>query len=337
MHNALLRFVASVTEQELGLDWATAVEVCTQTLVQEGVARVHFHLLLRHHDSAVWLPGPQAMVFEGVRPHVAAAPILHGSKVTSARTWAGYFYCSVSKIGQVFVDANRVAFRDYPVQGQWVMSLFQAGKIAASTARALVYKVAHGVTRLLADLDAVERWQEEERVEAARVEALAYLATRRCKFRSLPLVEAWDTQFQEVKDRYLFLVLDGPSRMGKTAYGRSKCPKGQEVLELNCAAGGDPDLRSYRYGRHGLILCDEIEAKVVAAQRKLFQAGTAPVQLGTSATNIHAYTVFLHRVRIICASNNWAASADLLAPADREWIEANSIYVRCDEQLWEQS
>ena len=97
------------------------------------------------------------MVFQKVRPHVSAAPSLNGTRKSSAKSWAGYFYCSAGKIGQVFVDANREPFRDFPVQGQWVMSLFQAGKIDAGTARALVYRVAHGVTRLLADLDAVER------------------------------------------------------------------------------------------------------------------------------------------------------------------------------------
>ena len=169
------------------------------------------------------------------------------------------------------------------------------------------------------------------------MKALQMAASWQCKFRTLPLVETWDAQYQDFKDRYQFLVLDGPSRMGKTAFGRSKCPKGQFVLEINCAAGGDPDLRSYRYGHHGLILLDEIEADVVARQRKLFQAGTALIQLGTSATNIHVYTVFVHRVRIVCASNNWAASTARLVEADREWIESNSVYVRCDEQLWESS
>ena len=169
------------------------------------------------------------------------------------------------------------------------------------------------------------------------MKALQIAASRQCKFRTLPLVETWDAQYQDFKDRYQFLVLDGPSKMGKTAFGRSKCPKGQFVLEINCAAGGDPDLRSYRYGHHGLILLDEIEADVVARQRKLFQAGTALIQLGTSATNIHVYTVFVHRVRIVCASNNWAASTARLVEADREWIESNSVYVRCDEQLWESS
>lgn len=330
-------FVMAVVDKYERVDWAIAAEICTQTLQQEGRAVFHLHLLLRHVDSQIWLPGPEAMQFEGCRPNVTAAPNLGGQRGASSRTWAGYFYCTVPKIGQVFVHANKTPFRDFPVQGQWVMSLLQAGKIEASVARELVYKVAHGVSRLLADLDIIERRREECRVTVARSSAVAGLAARLRTFRVIPEVEKWDKQYEELRERYNFLVLEGPSKTGKTAYGRSKCPPGMQVLEINCASGAEPDLRSYLYGRDGLVLCDEIEAPAVAKQRKLFQAGTAFVQLGTSPTNIHVYTVFVHRVRIVCASNNWTASLAKLSKDDKSWIEENSVHVRCDSPLWDTS
>ena len=37
----------------------------------------------------LWLPGPQAMLCQVVRPHVSAAPILHGGRGMAAWTWAG--------------------------------------------------------------------------------------------------------------------------------------------------------------------------------------------------------------------------------------------------------
>ena len=109
------------------------------------------------------------------------------------------------------------------------------------------------------------------------------------------------------------------------------------MYEVNCAAGGEPDLRGYRFGRDGLILLDEVEAEAIARQRKLFQAGTSLVQLGTSPTNIHVYTVFVHRVRIVCASNNWKSSLERLSADDRAWIVKNSVYVHCDAPLWTQA
>ena len=334
LYDEFLQFARSQVEDLPGVDWAVTAEICTQTLEQEAVALLHFHLLLRHVDSAIWMPGPSLMKFKDHRPHVAGCPLLSGGRLTSQRTWAGYFYCCVPKVGQVFVDASKVPFRDFPVQGQWIMALLQAGKISLATARGLVYRVTHGVTRLLADLDAVQRQREQDVVQAAQEKALALLDGQLLSFPVVPPVEKWSATFDELRARYQFCVLDGPSGMGKTAYARSKCPSGMEVLEINCAAGGDPDLRPYTYGRHGLILCDEIEAEAVAAQRKLFQAGTSLVQLGTSPTNIHVYSVFVHRVRIICASNNWAESLARLTPADRAWVEANSVYVWVDKPLW---
>ena len=171
---------------------------------------------------------------------------------------------------------------------------------------------------------------------AARESAIEQLRRQQRRFRTVDEVEAWDEQYSELLERYMFLVLEGPSMVGKTAFARSKCLRDMKVLEINCAAGGEPDLRGYRYGKHGLILCDEIEAPAVAAQRKLFQAGTACVQLGTSPTNIHVYTVFVHRVWIVCCSNNWTASMMQLPEDDRAWLRANSVHVRCEHKMWEQ-
>ena len=93
-------------------------------------------------------------------------------------------------------------------------------------------------------------------------------------------------------------------------------------------------MRGFRFSRHGLVLFDEIEAEAGASQRKLFQASTAFVQLGTSPTNIHVYSVYTHRLRLVLASNNWSASLQRLGHDDRDWILKNSIYVQCTQPLW---
>ena len=195
--------------------------------------------------------------------------------------------------------------------------------------------VAHGVMRLLADRDAVQSQRQHDALEAVRANAVSQLALSQRCFRVVKEVEMWDSEYDALRARYKFCVLDGLSMMGKTAFARSKCPAGMEVFEINCAAGGEFDLRPYKYGKHGLVLCNDIEAEAVAAQRKLFQAGTSLVQLGTSPTNVHVYSVYVHRVRIICASNNWMESLGRLTPADRAWIEDNSVYVHVDRPLWD--
>ena len=187
----------------------------------------------------------------------------------------------------------------------------------------------------MVDLEVVERSRMEEQARAAQRRVTLQLAAKRCGFRIIPAVDEWDCQYDEILERYKFLVLDGPSKTGKTIFARSRCPQRIQVYEINCAAGGEPDFRDYVWLTHGLILCDEIEAEAVAAQRKLFQAAPCFVQLGTSPTNIHVYKVFVHRVRIVCASNNWVESLARLTPADRAWVVANSVHVVVDSPLWQ--
>ena len=214
------------------------------------------------------------------------------------------------------------------------MSLFKADKISFADARLLLGRLDRKVGVSLAELRTVEQDRERQRQEQAQIEALEQLARTRQDFRVVDEVELWGKTFNIIRRGYRFLVLDGPSGMGKTLFARSKCPRNQEVLHVNCAAGGEPDLRQFEQGKHGLVIFHEIAARSVAAQRKLFQAGTDLVTLGTRSTIRNTYTVFVHRVRFVCVSNNWAASLQRLSAADRSWVEANSVLVRCDRPLW---
>ena len=132
------------------------------------------------------------------------------------------------------------------------------------------------------------------------------------------------------------MVLDGPSRMGKTQFSYSLAEPTAQVYECNCSSGAEPELRGFVFGRHGLILFDEIEAPVVVRQRKLFQAAPTQLQLGCSSTNCHAYMVCMYRVMMVLCSNNWRSSLRQLNAADHEWVTANSIVVDVQEPLWEQ-
>ena len=145
---------------------------------------------------------------------------------------------------------------------------------------------------------------------------------------------AFVEQFKEVAHRYKFLVLSGPSKVGKTAFARSVCDPGMETLEINCASGAEPDLRAYRLGRHGVLLFDEIVAEQVTAQRKLLHAQRAPVQMGCSATNCHSYDVFNWRKKLVLASNNWESSLAALGQPVQDWVMQNSIVLRVTEPMW---
>ena len=149
-------------------------------------------------------------------------------------------------------------------------------------------------------------------------------------------VDTWLQQYATARHRYKFLVLQGPSQLGKTAFARSLCDPGLETLEVNCASGDEPDLRAYRLRKHGLVLFDEIVPQQVVSQRKVFQCQSAKVQMGCSATNMYSYEVYVWRKKFVLASNNWEVGMTQLPAADQDWIRANSILLTVTEPMWQE-
>lgn len=160
------------------------------------------------------------------------------------------------------------------------------------------------------------------------------LATDTKAFRVVPAVLEWQKQYAAWQHRYKFLVLDGPSRMGKTLFAKSLSPGPASVLELNCSSELAPDLRGFRHGQHTLILFDEIVPHQVLAERKFFQACNAKIQLGCSATNCYAYNVYAYGVQFVLATNKWKSSFGTLQHEDVEWLNANSVYVDVQAPLY---
>ena len=154
-------------------------------------------------------------------------------------------------------------------------------------------------------------------------------------FQPQPAIEPWLAQYKGLaKERCQFLGLVGPSRTGKTCLARQLVCPPTETLELNCATGAEPDLRPFTRSSHKAILFDEATPKLVLAQKKLFQAQPAWVQLAATTTSCHGYKVMLGRVPLIIASNTWVELCEELSPADREWIMANQVLVPFEEKAF---
>ena len=314
-------------------DVAISLEVCPETFELQKTIRLHVHCFV--------VATVGNMVFRVTRVYhlFNRAPNLSfgegtGSKAKGRNQWSGFLYCCLPmKKGTVCCDSTKAPFTGFQVNPNWIMVHLQSGKLDRADARKLLVRC-ENASRLVAELDKNEAEQEREAVLTAQRGAEELLAQVERPVKSYPKVTAFVNQFKHAKHRYMFLVLAGPSRVGKTAFARTLCDPGKETLEINCAGGAEPDLRAYRLSRHGLILFDEIRAEQVSHQRKLFQAGSAPVQLGNSATNCHSYPVFVWRKKLVLASNCWHESVASLPPDAQDWIKCNAIVLDVKEKMY---
>ena len=319
-----------------GQDVAICLEVCPDTWESRRDIQLHVHAFLKTGGASLAVRNLSLFEFHHVRPHLSLT--VGGLQVgTNGRTsWSGFFYCCIhDKVGTVFTETTKLPFTGFLVQPTWILNLVQSQKLEQDVARVLLVQCANA-SRHIKELELHEMHLEQEAVRIAQAEAYRLLGIILKSQQVYPEAEAFVKQFETPLHRYQFLVLSGPSKVGKTAFARSLCDSGLETLELNCASGAEPDLRAYRLRKHGLILFDEIVAQQVVAQRKLFQAQSARVQLGCSATNCHSYDVFVWRTKMVLASNNWESSLAELSDSDQAWVVANSIVLQVNEPMWQE-
>ena len=145
-------------------------------------------------------------------------------------------------------------------------------------------------------------------------------------FKSYKVVEDFNKQYDIIKARYKFLVIEGQSMTGKTYFTKWLTGDPDRVFETNCASCPEPDLRDFKGLYHQVILFDEASPQMVLAQKKLFQAPPCFVELGCSSTNCHSYKVLVSGIRLVICSNGWTESvAAMKSQADKDWLHENSF------------
>ena len=73
---------------------------------------------------------------------------------------------------------------------------------------------------------------------------------------------------------------------------------------------------------------------MIIRYKKVFQSGIDFAKIAGSATNNQAYTVWMHGIKQVAASNKWEEQLAELPRGDRAWIVAHSVYVKVTEPLW---
>lgn len=200
-------------------------------------------------------------------------------------------------------------------------------------ARQQLVRTAKNLQRLLPNLEAFEKCLRENKMQAHIDKVLSELALQTKPFHRIEAIEKWKEDHRAIKPRYKFLVLVGPSGLGKTQYAKSLVAEGR-ALELNMASAPEPDLKDYNPDVHDLILFDECPAKIILRQKKVFQAPAVKVSLAASVTGCYAYSVWLHQKLLVVCSNVWHHELRLLPLEDRDWLLSNSLVHTVEKPLW---
>ena len=100
----------------------------------------------------------------------------------------------------------------------------------------------------------------------------------------------------------------------------------------NCQGAVQPNLSGFERTHHDGIVCDEIEPKLVVANKALFQSGPLGVKLQESRTNLFSQSHNLYFKGIICVSNTWEQGK--LTHDEWDWIVSNSFVLEVNEECW---
>jgi hypothetical protein len=196
--------------------------------------RIHLHTFMSNHsgNSRVRMKFLIDMVvFDGWRPHVSYTVCAGGAtgrstKSMNARINEGHYYLQFAKYGSLRRDTNWRKHKDFPVQKKWIFNRYKVRQMSDEVAEEELVDARDGVRSAVEELRAIKRFMIERALRARVEESLISHGQNFQQF--IPMTEKmveWRSQYQHVHDRsqtrFNVLVLDGPSRTGKTSWARS--------------------------------------------------------------------------------------------------------------------
>ena len=326
---------------------STAVEFC---LKSHSAMRVHLHatvsggrsrLTAEHFDVYTFDGFPVAHVSFSMSNRVvdssrkigagqAGCPVMMPN---SRRTTEAHYYLQYPKEGMLAQRTNHFKWNDFAVKSRWIKNQLAKRKITISDAIREAIESRDSARSFVTELE----WLMQKESELFQKERALFLQSQvkqgQRPFKPDPaIVLAWKDQYNPARvvtmSRFRPLVLEGPSRFGKSSYALSMYDPGT-VLVLNCQDVKEPNLKSFDLQKHQAIIFEEASGAMIVANKMLFQAGVHQVQLGQSATNCNAYKRLLHGVRMIVCTNSFITPG--MADHDRQWLEQNVFYLQLTE------
>ena len=152
----------------------------------------------------------------------------------------------------------------------------------ASAIREITLSRCRGAAGYIRDINANTNWRRNHQEKAEQAWLQMRVPLKASKM--YPDIFAWMQLFNNdssVRTRFPFLVLNGPSRMGKTRYA-SQLFGIAKTLVLSCPGVLAPNLKPFQRHEHSCIVFDEGSRDMVFRNKQVFQAGVDVVMLGQS-------------------------------------------------------
>ena len=313
--------------------YACSFELCTQTWQDSRQVRVHGHAFLFRPDAKMQIRRPDAFKFLGSLPYKS-----HEQRSQSGRSAGGYagcYYILCPKVGSIFTGGSVERFKDFPVSPQWIVGLVQAKKLTFQAAHREMASCGRSFLRVTQDLKAWEAAQTKLVMDDKANAEQQFHHQNNLQFEDFPEVKQWWSEATKPHQRRKkFLVIQGPSGVGKTEFIKSLAGPAA-TLEISADGMTAPYLRNFQAEKHRVIFWDECPPKLVSSYRKLFQCPASWITLGVSPTGRDVYSVWVNDAVMIIASNDWVESVEELGKeSDRDWIRQNQVLLRVEGKMY---
>jgi len=288
---------------------------------------MHVFLL---HASKLQIRRATMLRFKGSIPFKSSLPF--GGKRLASN--AGLYYVLCPKMGQVFAKGSVEPHSGFSVNPDWITSLLAANKIKYDDAFRECVRTGKHLLRVLPGMARYKEEMDKLQLLEMQQECEQQMQALRRPARRIDEIDRWLALYDAPAMRYKFLVLEGPTSVGKSQFVRSLTAAGR-TYEADCSGQClEPDLRGFSKLTHDVLFFDEASAELVLANKKLFQASSSVVQMARSSTNCHSYQVWAWRIKMVVCSNRWSYELDQLPHVDPSWLIENSVHVKVTEPLW---
>jgi len=313
----LPELLTKLDDQLDGKFWTVNKETCPETGTSHYHLYVHSNTQMDHDLNPMWL-------VDGVLPDCNPNTTT-GSGYMKA-VCRGHFYVECRHKIDHITQLSNFPWEKYPVPvcANWIISLWKQHKIRSDRANECLNFYRSATKYWLDVVNLALQYERSQQQAIATEERQAQVAKLARPFKTYRIVTDWQYQYTVALMRYSFLLISGPTRLGKTTYAASLYP---DAFVHNDSI----DWTGYHAAKHTAVIFEDIPQwfDYVAKNKVLFQASKC-VKVHTSATNCYAMEVDLTAKPLIILTNEPIPDYHDMY----DYLKQNSFHLHITEPTW---